>query len=66
MSEALSELSSYLREMRGDLFLDASISYDELNVTSTPETILALRAASAEEDPSNRNDRALRAEDCHE
>ncbi|MBB3318457.1 NADH-quinone oxidoreductase subunit C [Rhizobium sp. BK181] len=42
MSEALSELSSYLREMRGDLFLDASISYDELNVTSTPETILAL------------------------
>ena len=42
MSEALSELSSYLREMRGDLFLDASISYDELNVTATPETILAL------------------------
>ncbi|MDQ0561643.1 NADH-quinone oxidoreductase subunit C [Rhizobium mesoamericanum] len=42
MSEALSELSSYLREMRGDLFLDASISYDELNVTAVPETILAL------------------------
>ncbi|MBB3539408.1 MULTISPECIES: NADH-quinone oxidoreductase subunit C [unclassified Rhizobium] len=42
MSEALSELSSYLREMRGDLFLDASISYDELNATATPETILAL------------------------
>ena len=42
MSEALSELSSYLREMRGDLFLDASISYDELNVIATPETILAL------------------------
>jgi NADH-quinone oxidoreductase subunit C len=42
MSEALSELSSYLREMRGDLFLDAAISYDELNVTATPETILAL------------------------
>ena len=42
MSEALSELSSYLREMRGDLFLDASISYDELNVSATPETILAL------------------------
>ncbi|NLS03184.1 NADH-quinone oxidoreductase subunit C [Rhizobium sp. P32RR-XVIII] len=42
MTEALSELSSYLREMRGDLFLDASISYDELNVTATPETILAL------------------------
>ncbi|CAN7248310.1 NADH-quinone oxidoreductase subunit C [Rhizobium sp. LjRoot258] len=42
MTEALSELSSYLREMRGDLFLDASISYDELNVAATPETILAL------------------------
>jgi len=42
MSEALSELSSYLGEMRGDLFLDASISYGELNVTATPETILAL------------------------
>ncbi|CCM75212.1 NADH-quinone oxidoreductase subunit C [Rhizobium mesoamericanum] len=42
MSEALSELSSYLREMRGDLFLDASISYDELNVTAVPEMILAL------------------------
>ncbi|OWV98521.1 NADH dehydrogenase [Rhizobium sp. R72] len=42
MSEALSELSSYLREMRGDLFLDASISYGELNLTATPETILAL------------------------
>ena len=42
MSEALSELSSYLREMRGDLFLDASISYDELNLSATPETILAL------------------------
>jgi len=42
MSEALSELSSYLREVRGDLFLDASMSYDELNVIATPETILAL------------------------
>lgn len=42
MSEALSELSSYLREMRGDLFVDASISYDELTVTATPETILGL------------------------
>ncbi|EJL57401.1 NADH/F420H2 dehydrogenase, subunit C [Rhizobium sp. CF122] len=42
MTEALSELSSYLREMRGDLFVDAAISYDELNVTATPETILAL------------------------
>ncbi|WP_431322034.1 NADH-quinone oxidoreductase subunit C [Rhizobium sp. YTU87027] len=42
MSGALSELSSYLGEMRGDLFLDASISYGELNVTATPETILAL------------------------
>ncbi|MBW9113023.1 NADH-quinone oxidoreductase subunit C [Rhizobium cauense] len=42
MSEALSELSSYLREMRGDLFVDASISYGELNLTATPETILAL------------------------
>ncbi|QPB20933.1 NADH-quinone oxidoreductase subunit C [Rhizobium sp. 007] len=42
MSEALSELSSYLREMRGDLFLDASISHNELNVTAAPETILAL------------------------
>jgi NADH-quinone oxidoreductase subunit C len=42
MSEALSELSSYLREMRGDLFLDASISYDELTVIATPETILPL------------------------
>jgi len=42
MSEALSELSSYLREMRGDLIADASIAYGELNVTTTPETILAL------------------------
>ncbi len=42
MSEALSELSSYLREMRGDLFADASISHGELNVIATPETILAL------------------------
>ncbi|MBO9123551.1 MULTISPECIES: NADH-quinone oxidoreductase subunit C [unclassified Rhizobium] len=42
MSEALSELSSYLREMRGDLIVDASISYGELNVTTTPETIVAL------------------------
>jgi NADH-quinone oxidoreductase subunit C len=42
MSEALSELSSYLREVRGDFFLDASMSYDELNVIATPETILAL------------------------
>jgi NADH-quinone oxidoreductase subunit C len=42
MSEALSELSSYLREMRGDLFVDAFISYDELTVTATPETILGL------------------------
>jgi len=42
MSEALSELPSYLREMRGDLIVDASISYGELNVTTTPETIVAL------------------------
>lgn len=42
MSEALSELSSYLREMRGDLIADASISYGELNVTTTPEAIVAL------------------------
>ncbi len=42
MSEALSELSSYLCEMRGDLIVDASISYGELNVTTTPETIVAL------------------------
>jgi NADH-quinone oxidoreductase subunit C len=42
MSEALSELSSYLREMRGDLIADASIAYGELNVTTTPEAILAL------------------------
>jgi NADH-quinone oxidoreductase subunit C len=42
MSEALSELSSYLREMRGDLIVDASISYDELTLTATPEAILAL------------------------
>jgi NADH-quinone oxidoreductase subunit C len=42
MSEALGELSSYLREMRGDLIVDASISYGELNVISTPESILAL------------------------
>lgn len=42
MSEALSELSSYLREMRGDLIADASIAYGELNVTTTPETVLAL------------------------
>jgi NADH-quinone oxidoreductase subunit C len=42
MSEVLNELSSYLREMRGDLIVDASISYEELNVISTPETILAL------------------------
>ncbi|KQV82772.1 NADH-quinone oxidoreductase subunit C [Rhizobium sp. Root1220] len=44
MTEALSELSSYLREVRGDLFLDAFISHDELNVLATPETILALLA----------------------
>jgi NADH-quinone oxidoreductase subunit C len=42
MSEALSELSSYLREMRGDLIVDASISHNELTVKATPETILAL------------------------
>ncbi len=42
MSEVLNELSSYLREMRGDLIVDASISYEELNVISTPEAILAL------------------------
>jgi NADH-quinone oxidoreductase subunit C len=42
MSEVLNELSSYLREMRGNLIVDASISYEELNVISTPETILAL------------------------
>lgn len=28
--------------MRGDLIADASISYGELNVTTTPEAILAL------------------------
>lgn len=41
-SEALNELSSYLREMQGNLFLDASVSRGELNVTATPETIIPL------------------------
>ncbi|MDK1385041.1 NADH-quinone oxidoreductase subunit C [Sinorhizobium sp. 8-89] len=42
MSEALNELASYLREMRGALIVDASITFGELTVTTKAENVVAL------------------------
>ncbi|WFU48681.1 NADH-quinone oxidoreductase subunit C [Sinorhizobium terangae] len=42
MSEALNELASYLREMRGALIADSSIKYGELTLTVEAEHLIAL------------------------
>ncbi|MCZ4089673.1 NADH-quinone oxidoreductase subunit C [Sinorhizobium psoraleae] len=42
MSEALNELASYLREMRGALIVDAAITFGELTVTTKAENVVAL------------------------
>lgn len=42
MSEALNELASYLREVRGTLLSDAVIKLGELTLTTTPDKVIAL------------------------
>ncbi|MCM2400019.1 NADH-quinone oxidoreductase subunit C [Rhizobium sp. S153] len=42
MSEALNELASYLSEVRGALIASSEIRFGELNLTATPENIIAL------------------------
>ncbi|SMD06095.1 NADH-quinone oxidoreductase subunit C [Rhizobium sp. RU36D] len=42
MSEALNELASYLREVRGTLVSDAVIKLGELTLTTTPDKVIAL------------------------
>ncbi|MCA1366265.1 NADH-quinone oxidoreductase subunit C [Bradyrhizobium sp. BRP14] len=42
MSEALNELASYLREMRGALIADSAIEYGELTLTAKAENLIAL------------------------
>src|SRR6478736_2885661 len=42
MSTSLEELSVYLRESRGDLIVEAEIAWGELNVTTTPDSYIAL------------------------
>ncbi|MCA1439111.1 NADH-quinone oxidoreductase subunit C [Ensifer sp. IC4062] len=42
MSEALNELTSYLREMRGALIVDSAIKYGELTLTVKAEHLIAL------------------------
>ncbi|WP_026619308.1 NADH-quinone oxidoreductase subunit C [Ensifer sp. WSM1721] len=42
MSEALNELASYLREMRGALIADSAIEYGELTLTVKTENLIAL------------------------
>lgn len=42
MSEALNELSSYLREMRGQLLLTTEVKFGELTLTTTAENLIAL------------------------
>ncbi len=42
MSEALNELASYLSEVRGALIVSSEIRFGELNLTATPENVIAL------------------------
>jgi len=42
MSEALNELSAYVREMRGTLVADAAITLGELTLTTSAENVIAL------------------------
>ncbi|ATN33958.1 NADH-quinone oxidoreductase subunit C [Rhizobium sp. ACO-34A] len=42
MSEALNELASYLSEVRGALIASSEVRFGELNLTATPENIIAL------------------------
>lgn len=42
MSEALNELSGYIREMRGSLVTDAVLAYGELTLTTTAEGVIEL------------------------
>jgi NADH-quinone oxidoreductase subunit C len=42
MSEALNGLATYIRETRGTLISDAVISYGELTLTSTADSLIAL------------------------
>lgn len=42
MSEALAELSTYLRETRGALISDATIAFGDLTLTSTADSVIAL------------------------
>lgn len=42
MSEALNDLSTYLRETRGALIADATINFGELTLTATAENIIEL------------------------
>ncbi|SIP97193.1 NADH dehydrogenase subunit C [Rhizobium sp. RU20A] len=42
MSEALNELSSYIRETRGALVTEATLAYGELTLTTTGASVIAL------------------------
>jgi NADH-quinone oxidoreductase subunit C len=42
MSEALNELSSYIKDVRGSLVSDAAMAYGELTLTASAETIIPL------------------------
>ena len=42
MSEALNELSGYIREMRGSLVTDAVLAYGELTLATTAESVIEL------------------------
>ena len=42
MSEALNELSGYIREMRGALVSDAALAFGELTLTTTAESVIEL------------------------
>src|SRR6478736_1450015 len=42
MSEALDELSAYVREMRGALVTDAAVTFGELTLTTNAESVIEL------------------------
>ena len=42
MSEALNDLSTYLRETRGALIADAAVSFGELTLTATADNVIEL------------------------
>ncbi|WP_438749093.1 NADH-quinone oxidoreductase subunit C [Pararhizobium sp. O133] len=44
MSEALNDLSTYLRETRGALITDSAVNFGELTLTATADTVIELLA----------------------